>query len=78
MRRAGNVARMGESGDVYRIFVGKPEGNRSLGKPRHKWEENIKMDFEDVEFEGTEWIVVAQDRDKWRALVNAVMNLRFP
>jgi hypothetical protein len=57
------------------ILVGKPEGKRPLGRPRRRWEDNIKMDLQDVEW-GVDWIELAQDRDRWRALVNAVMNLR--
>ena len=62
---------------MYRVLVGKPEGKRPLGRPRRRWEDNIKMDFQEVEW-GMDWIELAQDRDRWRALVNAVMNLRVP
>jgi len=58
--------------------VGKPEGKRPLGRPRHRWEVNIKIDLQEVECEGMEWIDMAEDRDGWRTLVNAVMNLRVP
>ena len=68
---------MGESRGVYRV-VGKPEGKRSFGRPRHRWEDNIKMDLQEVGYGGMDWIDLAQDRDRWRALVNAVMNLRVP
>jgi len=63
---------------VYRVLVGKPEGKRPLGRPRHRWENNIKMDLQEVGCGGMDWIELARDRDRWRALVNAVMNLRFP
>jgi len=76
MRWAGYVARMGEGRGVYRVLVGKPEGKRPLGRPRCRWEDNIKMDLQEVECKGMDWIELAQDRD--RALVNAVMNLRVP
>ena len=69
---------MGERRGVYRLSVGKPEGKRPLGRPRDRWEDNIKMDLKEVGCEGMDWISVAQDRDRWRALVNAVMNLRVP
>ena len=72
---AGHVARMGERRGVYRVLVGKPEGKRPLGS-RRKWEDNIKMDLQEVGCRGMDWIELAQDRDRWRALVNAVMNLR--
>ena len=78
MRWAGHVARMGERRGVYRILVGKPEGKRPLGRPRRRWEDNIKMDLQEVGFGGMDWIDLAQDRDRWRALVNAVLNLRVP
>jgi hypothetical protein len=68
---------MGEGRGVYRVLVGKPEGKRPLGRPKCRWEDNIKMDFQEVEC-GGDWIELAQDRDRWRALVNAVMNLRAP
>jgi len=68
----------GEMSDVYRVLVGKPEGKRPLGRPRRRWEDNIKMDIQEVGCGGMDWIQVAQDRDRWRALVNTVMNLRFP
>jgi hypothetical protein len=66
---------MGRGRGVYRVFVGKREGNRPLGSSRRRWEDNIKMDLQEVGCGGMDWIEVAQDRDKWRALVNAVMNL---
>jgi hypothetical protein len=78
MRCAGHLARMTESRVVYRVLVGKPEGKRPLGRPRRRWEDYIKMDFQEVEGGVTNWIELAQDRDSCRALVNAAMNLRFP
>ena len=78
MKWAGNVARIRERRGVYRVLVWKPEGKRSLGRPRRRWEDNIKMDLQEVGREGMDWIELAQDRDRWRALVNAVMNLRVP
>jgi len=69
---------MGDRGVVYMVFVGKPEEKVPLGRPRLKWEDNIKMDLQEVECGGMDWIELAQDRDRWRALVNAVMNLRVP
>jgi hypothetical protein len=69
---------MGEGRSVYRVLVGKPEGKRTLGRPRHRWEDNIEMDLQEVGCGGRDWIELAQDRDRWRALVNAVMNLRVP
>jgi hypothetical protein len=74
MRWAGHVARMGERKFVYSVLVGKPEGKRPLGTTRRRWEE----DFQGVGCGGMDWIELAQDRDRWRALVSAVMNLRFP
>jgi hypothetical protein len=69
---------MGERRGAYRSLVGKPEGRRPLGKPRRRWEDNIKMDLQEVGWGGMDWINLAQDRDRWRASVNAVMNLRVP
>jgi len=76
MRWAGHVARMEERRGVYRALVRKPEGKRPLGRPKSRWEDNIKIDLQEVVCGGMDWIDVAQDRDRWRALVNAVMNLR--
>ena len=79
MRWTGHVAHMGAaSRGVYRVMVGKPEGKRPLGKRRRRCEDNIKMDFQEVERGGVDWIDLAQDRDRWRELVNAVMKLRVP
>jgi hypothetical protein len=68
---------MGETRNAYRILVGKPEGKRPLGRPRCRWVDNIKMDLGEIGWDGMDSIELAQDRDQWRALVNAVMNLRF-
>jgi len=78
MRWAGHVTRKGERRSIYRVLVGKPEGKRPLGRPRHKWEDNIKMHRQTVGSEGMDRIELAQDRDKWRAPMNALMNLRVP
>jgi hypothetical protein len=77
MRWAGPVASMGEKRGACRILVGRPEGRRPLGRPRRRWEDNIKMDLQYVGW-GMDCIELVQDRDRWRALVNAVMNLRVP
>jgi hypothetical protein len=69
---------MGERRGAYRTSVGKPEGRRPLGRPRRRWEDNIKMDLREVGWGGVDWIDLAEDRDRWRALVYTVMNLRFP
>ena len=74
----GRVARMVERRGVYRVLVGKPEGKRPLGRPRRRWEDNIKTNLQEVGCGGMDWIDLAQDRDRCRAVVNAVMNLRVP
>jgi len=78
MRWAGHVALRGNKRDVYRVLAGKPEGKRPLGRPRRRWEDNIKMVLQEVGCGGMDWIELAQDRYRWRAFVNVVMNLRVP
>jgi hypothetical protein len=78
MRWAGQVARKGEPRNAYRILVGKPEGKRPLGRPRHRWVDNIKIDLRQIGWDGMDWIDLAQDKDQWRALVNMVKNLWVP
>jgi hypothetical protein len=75
---AGHVARMGAKRNAYRLLVGKPEGRRPLGRPRHRWLDNIRMELVEVGWHDVDWIGLAQDRDRWRALVNSVLNLRVP
>jgi hypothetical protein len=74
----GHVARMMEGRGVHKVMVRKPESNRALGRPRCRWEDNIKMDLREIGIDGANWIRLAQDRVQWRALVNTVMNLRVP
>ena len=74
----GHVTRMGEVRGVYRVLVGKPEGRRPLGRPRRRWVDNIRMDLQEVGCRYMDWIGLAHDRDRWRTLVSAVMNLRVP
>jgi hypothetical protein len=69
------VARMGEVRKVYKVLVGKPEGKRPLGRPRRRWEDGIRMDLREIGLGGVDWIRLAQDRDRWQAIVSAVMNL---
>jgi len=78
VRWAGYVERMGEGRSLYRVLVGQPEGKKPLGRHRRRWEDNIKMDLQDVGCRGVDWIELALDRDRWRVLVSAVMNLRVP
>ena len=78
MRWEGHVARMGEERGVHRVLVGKPEVKRPFGRPRRRWENNIKMDLQEVRGGCGDWMGLAQDRDRWRALVSTVMNIRVP
>jgi hypothetical protein len=75
MRWAGHVAQMGEKRDAYMTLVGKPEGQRTLGRPTRMWVENIKIDLKEIVWDGMDWIDLAQDRDQWSAFVNTLMNL---
>ena len=77
-RWAGHVASKGKRKVLYRVLVETAEGQRPLGRPRRRWEDNIRMDLQEMGYGGMDWIELAQDRDKWRALVSAVMNLRVP
>jgi hypothetical protein len=78
MRWAGHMAHMGEGRCVYRVLVGRPEGKRPLGRPRRKWEDNIKLVFREIGIDRANWLRLAQDRVDWRAFVNTVLNLRVP
>jgi hypothetical protein len=78
MRWAGHVARIGEKRNSYILLVGKPEGRRPLGRPRHRWVDNIRMDLGEVGWVNVDWIGLAKDRNRWRAVVNSVLHLRVP
>jgi hypothetical protein len=78
MRWVGHVARMGEKRNAYRLLVGKSEGRRPLGRPKRRWVDNIRMDLGEVRWGNVDWIGLAQDRNRWRALVDSVLNLRVP
>jgi hypothetical protein len=78
VRWAGHVARLVEKRNAYRILVGKPEGKRPLGRPRHRWVYNIQIYLREIGWDGLDWMDLAQDRDEWRDLVNTVMNLQVP
>jgi hypothetical protein len=78
MRWAGHVVRMGEGRAVHRVLVGRPEGKRPLGRPKRRWEDNIRMDLREVGERRGDWMKSAQDRDRWQALVNAVKNFQVP
>jgi hypothetical protein len=76
MSWAGHVARMGEERKLYKVLVRKPEGKRPLGRPRRRWEDGVRMDLSEIGLGGVDWIRLSQDRDQWRAVVSAMMNLR--
>jgi hypothetical protein len=78
MRWTGHVALMGEKKNAYRLLLGKPDGRKPLGRPRRRWLDNIRMDLVEVGWGDVDWIDLAQDRDRWRTLVNSVLNLRVP
>ena len=78
LRWAGHVARMEESRSAFKILTGKPTGKRPLGRPRRRWEDNIKLDLEEIDISTGKWVDSAQDRNYWTALVNAALNLRVP
>jgi hypothetical protein len=78
MRCAGHVLCVGEGRHVYRVLVERPKGKRPMGRPRHRWEDNIKMDFKEIGINGANWIWLAQDRVQWWAFVNMIMNLWVP
>jgi hypothetical protein len=76
MRWAGYVARIGEESNVYRVLVGKPEGKRPRGRPRRRWEDGVRMDLMEIGWGNVDWIQLAQDKDRWLAVINTAMNLR--
>jgi hypothetical protein len=78
MRWTGHVVCMGEGRYVYRVLVGRPEGKKPLGRPRSRWEDNIKMDLREIGIDGANWVQLAQEGVQWRAFVNTVINLRVP
>ena len=78
LRWAGHVARMEEGGSAFKMLTGKPSGKRPLGRPRRRWEDSIRMDLEEIGINVGNWVNSAQDRNYWRALVNAGLNLRAP
>jgi hypothetical protein len=78
MRWVGHVARMGKGRGVYRVLVGRLKGKRPLGRPRCRWEDNVKMDLREIRIDGENWIQLTQDKIQWRAFVNTVMNLQVP
>jgi hypothetical protein len=78
MRWVGHVARMWERGGVHRVLLGKPEGKRPLGRPRHKWKDNIKMELQEVGGDCGNWMELAKDRERWQALASMVKNFRVP
>jgi hypothetical protein len=78
MKWVGHVARMGEKRNEYRLLLGNPEGRSPLGRPRRRWLDNIRMDLAEVGWGDVDWTGLAQDRDRWRALINSVSNLRVP
>ena len=78
LRWAGHVARMEKGRSAFKILTGKPTGKRPLERPRHRWEDNIRMDLEEISINAGNWVDSAQDRNYWRALVNAALNLRVP
>ena len=78
MRWAGHVTRVGEEREVYRYLVGKPEGKRPLGRPRRRWVDNVRMNLQEVGCGYMDWMGLVQDRESWRKLVSAVMNVRVP